>query len=208
MKLKGRGMKKVISALLVASSFMLLTACDAGTAAQIGDTKISINTVQSRIAEINAERKKYDTSQMQLSVGEELNRTEVRFLVISELFKKIAAQGGIKITQAMKDAKKASLLNGLGGTEQLNQALVSAQLAPSDLDLYIEAVLISEELTKNAKAAGVADSDVGTAVQQLVLAATKKEKVKINPQYGTWDPTQGDIAAFDSAGSAVKVKTA
>jgi len=201
-------MKKVISALLVASSFMLLTACDAGTAAQIGDTKISINTVQSRIAEINAERTKYDTSQMQLSVGEELNRTEVRFLVISEIFKKLAEKSGIKITQAMKDAKKASILNSLGGTEQLGQALVSAQMAPSDLDLYIEAVLISDELSKNAVASGISEADVGTAVQQLVKELTKTETVKINPQYGTWDPNQADLAAFDSAGTAVKVKTA
>ena len=201
-------MKKVISALLVASSFMLLTACDAGTAAQIGDTKISINTVQSRIAEINAERTKYDTSQMQLSVGEELNRTEVRFLVISEIFKKLAEKSGIKITQAMKDAKKASILNSLGGTEQLGQALVSAQMAPSDLDLYIEAVLISDKLSKNAVASGISEADVGTAVQQLVKELTKTETVKINPQYGTWDPNQADLAAFDSAGTAVKVKTA
>jgi hypothetical protein len=201
-------MKKVISALLVASSFMLLTACDAGTAAQIGDTKISINTVQSRIAEINAERTKYDTSQMQLSVGEELNRTEVRFLVISEIFKKLAEKSGIKITQAMKDAKKASILNSLGGTEQLGQALVSAQMAPSDLDLYIEAVLISDELSKMAVASGVAETEVGTAVQQLVKELTKTEKVKINPQYGAWNPNQADLAAFDSAGTAVKVKTA
>ena len=201
-------MKKVISALLVVSSFMLLTACDASTAAQIGDTKISINTVQSRIAEINAERGKYDTSQMQLSVGEELNRTEVRFLVISEIFKKIADKSGIKITQAMKDSKKASILNALGGVNQLGQALVSAQMAPSDFDLYIEAVLISDELSKNAMASGVAEADVGTAVQQVVLALTKTEKVKINPQYGTWNPTQADLTAFDSAGTAVKVKTA
>ena len=201
-------MKKVISALLVASSFMLLTACDAGTAAQIGDTKISINTVQSRIAEINAERTKYDTSQMQLSVGEELNRTEVRFLVISEIFKKLAEKSGIKITQAMKDAKKASILNSLGGSQQLGQALVSAQMAPSDLDLYIEAVLISDELSKNAVSSGIAEAEVGTAVQQLVKELTKTETVKINPQYGTWDPNQADLAAFDSAGTAVKVKTA
>ena len=201
-------MKKVISALLVASSFMLLTACDAGTAAQIGDTKISINTVQSRIAEINAERTKYDTSQMQLSVGEELNRTEVRFLVISEIFKKLAEKSGIKITQAMKDAKKASILNSLGGSQQLGQALVSAQMAPSDLDLYIEAVLISDELSKNAVSSGFAEAEVGTAVQQLVKELTKTETVKINPQYGTWDPNQADLAAFDSAGTAVKVKTA
>jgi NurA-like 5'-3' nuclease len=201
-------MKKVISALLVASSFMLLTACDAGTAAQIGDTKISINTVQSRIAEINAERTKYDTSQMELSVGEELNRTEVRFLVISEIFKKLAYKSGTKITQAMKDAKKASILNSLGGSDQLGQALVSAQMAPSDFDLYIEAVLISDELSKKAISAGISEAEVGTAVQQLVKELTKTEKVKINPQYGTWDPNQADLAAFDSAGTAVKVKTA
>jgi NurA-like 5'-3' nuclease len=201
-------MKKVISALLVVSSFMLLTACDAGTAAQIGDTKISINTVQSRIAEINAERTKYDTSQMELSVGEELNRTEVRFLLISEIFKKLADKSGTKITQAMKDAKKASILNSLGGSDQLGQALVSAQMAPSDFDLYIEAVLISDELSKKAIAAGISETEVGTAVQQLVKELTKTEKVKINPQYGTWDPNQADLAAFDSAGTAVKVKTA
>lgn len=201
-------MKKVISALLVASSFMLLTACDAGTAAQIGDTKISVKTVQSRIAEINAERTKYDTSQMQLSVGEELNRTEVRFLVISEIFKKLADKSGIKITQAMKDAKKASILNSLGGTQKLGQALVSAQMAPSDLDLYIKAVLISDELSKNAVSSGISEAEVGTAIKQLVKELTKTEKVKINPQYGTWDPNQADLAAFDSAGTAVKVKTA
>jgi hypothetical protein len=108
----------------------------------------------------------------------------------------------------MKDAKKASILNSLGGTEQLGQALVSAQMAPSDLDLYIEAVLISDELSKNAVSAGISEADVGTAVQQLVKELTKTVKVKINPQYGTWDPNQADLAAFDSAGTAVKVKTA
>ena len=201
-------MKKVMSALLVVSSLVFLTACDANTAAQIGETKISTNTVQSRIAEINAERLNYDTSQMQLSVGEELNRTEVRFLVISEIFKKIAAKSGIKITQAMKDAKKADIYNALGGSDQIGQALVAAQMAPSDFDLYIEAVLISDQLSKNAIAAGIAESDVGIAVQQIVLELTKTEKVKINPQYGAWDPNAADLVAFDSAGTAIKTLTA
>jgi hypothetical protein len=201
-------MKKLISAVLVLSSLAFLAACDAGTAAQIGDTKISNETVQNRIAQINAERRKVDTSQMQLSVGEELNRTEVRFLVISEIFKKIAAKSGIKITQAMKDAKKASIYSALGGTANLSNALVSAQMAPADFDLYIEAVLISDQLSKNAQAAGVAEADIGTAVQQVVLALTKTEKVKINPQFGYWDPASADLVSFDSAGTAVKVKTA
>jgi hypothetical protein len=201
-------MKKLISAVLVLSSLAFLTACDAGTAAQIGDTKISNETVQTRIAEINAERLKYDTSQMELSVGEELNRNELRFLVISTIFKKIADKSGIKISQAMKDTKKADIFSALGGADQIGQALVSAQMAPADFDLYVEAVLISDQLSKNAIAAGVAESDVGTAVQQVVLALTKTEKVKINPQFGYWDPNGADLVSFDSAGTAVKVKTA
>jgi len=201
-------MKKLISAVLVLSSLAFLTACDAGTAAQIGDTKISNETVQTRIAEINAERLKYDTSQMELSVGEELNRNELRFLVISTIFKKIADKSGIKISQAMKDTKKADIFSALGGADQIGQALVSAQMAPADFDLYVEAVLISDQLSKNAIAAGVAESDVGTAVQQIVLALTKTEKVKINPQFGYWDPNGADLVSFDSAGTAVKVKTA
>lgn len=201
-------MKKLISAVLVLSNLAFLTACDAGTAAQIGDTKISNETVQTRIAEINAERLKYDTSQMELSVGEELNRNELRFLVISTIFKKIADKSGIKISQAMKDTKKADIFSALGGADQIGQALVSAQMAPADFDLYVEAVLISDQLSKNAIAAGVAESDVGTAVQQIVLALTKTEKVKINPQFGYWDPNGADLVSFDSAGTAVKVKTA
>ena len=201
-------MKKLISAVLVLSSMAFLTACDAGTAAQIGDTKISNETVQNRIAQINAERRKYDTSQMELSVGEELNRAELRFLVISEIFKKIAAKSGIKVSQAMKDTKKAEIYSSLGGADKIGQALVSAQMAPADFDLYIEAVLISDQLSKKAMAAGVAEADIGTAVQQLVLELTKTEKVKINPQFGYWNPTGADLVSFDSAGTAVKVKTA
>ncbi|MFM2127856.1 MAG: hypothetical protein RIQ86_369, partial [Actinomycetota bacterium] len=166
-------MKKLISAFLVVSGLAFLTACDAGTAAQIGETKISVNTVQSRIAEINDARREFDTSQIQLVVGEELNRTQVRFLVIAEIFKKLANKNGIEITQAMKDSRKAEIFNSIGGADQLDQALVSAQMAPSDFDLYIEALLISDKLVERAVAAGIAEADAQTAIQQLVLEFTK-----------------------------------
>ena len=127
---------------------------------------------------------------------------------ISPTFKKIAAKSGIKVSQAMKDTKKAEIYSSLGGADKIGQALVSAQMAPADFDLYIEAVLISDQLSKKAMAAGVAEADIGTAVQQLVLELTKTEKVKINPQFGYWNPTGADLVSFDSAGTAVKVKTA
>ena len=201
-------MKKVISVLLAASSLFFLTGCDSGIAAQVGDTKISQNTVQSKISEILTERTKFDVSQMQISVGEELNRAELRFLLISAIFEKLADQNGIKITQAMKDSRKAEILNQVGGPEQLPQALVGAQMPPSDFDLYIQSLLISEALVEKAKAAGVAEANTGAAIQTLVKALTEKEGIKINPQYGAWDPNNADLVTFDSAGTAVKTKTA
>jgi hypothetical protein len=144
---------------------------------------------------------------MQLSYGEELNRAELRFLVIATIFGKLAEESGIKVTKAMKDARKAEILNQLGGSEQLNQAFVSAQLAPSDFDLYVESILISEEISDQARAAGVSENDLGTTVQDLVKNLTSKIGIKINPQYGTWDAELADLAEFDAAGTAVKPLT-
>ena len=200
-------MKKLISAVLVFVGSLFLTACNAGIAAQIGDTKISQSTVQDKVAEILAERRNYETSQMQLSIGEELNRAELRFLVIATVFGKLADENGIKVTKAMKDARKAEILTQIGGSDQLGQALVGAQLAPSDFDLYVESILISEQLTERAKASGVTEDEVGTAIQSLVRNLTEKIGIKINPQYGTWDGTAADVTAFDAAGSAVKPLT-
>lgn len=197
-------MKKLIGAILAVGSLFFLTGCSAGVAAQIGETKISQSTVQDRVAEILAERRNYETSGMQLSVGEELNRAELRFLVIATVFEKLANENGIKITKAMKDTRKAEILNQFGGTEQLTQALVSAQLAPSDFDLYIQSILISEELSAKAKAAGATEESVGTVVQGLVRDLADRVGIKINPQYGTWDAQAADLTSFDAAGEAVK----
>ena len=201
-------MKKLVHALVLASSLIFLTSCNASTAAQIGDTKISTQDLQSRIAEILSERAKYDTSGMQLSTGEELNRSETRFLVIATIFEKIAAKNGIKITQAMKDAKKAEIFNSLGGQAQLGTALVSAQLAPSDFDLYIQAILISDKLQELAIASGVSEANAGAAIQQLIAEFSKSEKIVINPQFGKWDASTADLVTFDAAGTAVKPITA
>lgn len=197
-------MKRLISAFLVVVGLVTLTGCNANLAAQVGDTKITQGTVQNRISEILSERRKFDTSQMQLSTGEALNRNEVRFLLISAIFEKLAKDGGIEISQAMKDARKAEILGQVGGEQQLPMALVNAQIAPSDFDTYVQSVLISDALVAKAKAAGIADDQTGKALQQLVLALTKKERVKLNPQYGSWDASNADLTPFDSAGTAVK----
>lgn len=199
-------MKRVLSVIAIIGSLALLSGCDSGVAASIGDTKISQNSVQSRVAEIQTERRKFDTSGIQLIVGEELNRSELRFLLISTIFEKLAKQYGIQITQAMKDARKAEIYNQIGGISQLPQALVNAQIAPSNFDLYVQSILISDALVAKAKADGATDDTTGSAVQKMVAQLALKEKVRVNPQYGTWDPVNADVITFDPAGTAVKTR--
>ena len=199
-------MKRVLSVIAIIGSLALLSGCDSGVAASIGDTKISQNSVQSRVAEIQTERRKFDTSGIQLIVGEELNRSELRFLLISTIFEKLAKQYGIQITQAMKDARKAEIYNQIGGISQLPQALVNAQIAPSNFDSYVQSILISDALVAKATAEGATDETTISAVQKMVAQLALKEKVRVNPQYGTWDSVNADVITFDPAGTAVKTR--
>jgi hypothetical protein len=132
----------------------------------------------------------------------------MRFLLIANIFEKLAKQNGIVITKAMEDARKVEIYNQVGGIEKLPAALVNAQMAPADFDLYITSVLISDTLTAKLKAAGVADADTSAAIQQMVKNLAAKEPIKVNPQYGSWDYTNADLVAIDSAGTAVKIPTA
>lgn len=197
-------MKRVFSVLSIVSSLVLLSGCDSSIAAQVGDTKISQSTVQSRISEILSERRNYDTSGMEIVVGEELNRSQLRFLVVSAIFEKLAKQYGITITEAMKDAHKAQIYDQIGGISELPQALVRAQMAPGNFDLYVQSVLISDALVAKAKSEGVAEDQTGVAVQQMVQQLVKKDGIKINPQYGAWDEINADLVPFDPANTAVK----
>jgi len=81
--------------------------------------------------------------------------------------------------------------------------LVAAEIAPSNFDRYIRAIIVSNKLQAALKASGIADADVSARITQLITAKAKQLKITVNPRYGTWDPTTGQIVAKDSAGSAV-----
>jgi len=85
----------------------------------------------------------------------------------------------------------------------LPTALVNAGIAPEDLDTYIEAISFSEKITQSLVASGVAEDQVGTEIQKLIVAKSKELGVTINPRYGTWDAEVADIVANDPASSAV-----
>jgi len=194
--------KKILA--MIAAAALLLTGCSqVGAAATVGDTKITQATVQGSVEAILAERAKVDTSGMQLETGEELNRGQLRFHLLSALLRAVGADLKIEVTKAEIDTRRASIVNQVGGEEQMPAALVNAGIAPDDLDTYIEAISFSDKISQSFLASGITEDQVGGEIQKRIVTKAKALGVTVNPRYGKWDAENANIVADDPASSAV-----
>lgn len=196
-------MKKFLALLAVVSVLSLSGCGKVDSAATIGDITISQASAQSIVDEVLAERAKVDTSQMQLQSGSALNRSQLRFTIVTTLFDEIAKELKLSITSTELTQAESELITQSGGQEALAQNLVAAEIAPKNFDRYIRAIVTSNKIQEALIASGVAQEEVSARISQLVNAKAAQLKVEVNPRYGTWDPTTGDIVATDSAGLAV-----
>ena len=195
-------MKKFLA--IIAATALLLTGCSqVGAAATVGDTKITQATVQGSIDSILSERSKVDTSQMQLETGASLNLSQLRFHLLGTLLRELGQELEINVTKAEIDTRREGILEQVGGEAGLPKALVGAGIAPQNLDLYLEAVIISGKISDAIVATGVTQEALGAEISRIVAAKAAKLKVEINPRYGKWDPTVADIVESDPASSAV-----
>ena len=197
-------MKKILAVITIASA-LLLTGCSQNNeAATIGGFKISQTELQSSIDAVMAERTKVDTSQMQLETGEELNRGQLRFKILMHTFDEIAKELKIEVTSSAIEAKRATIINSVGGEAELPKNLVNAAIASQDFDTYVRAIVISDQVAAALSQSGVAAEEVSAKVGDLLNAKAKSLGVKINPRYGVWDNEVGDVVAANVTGDAVK----
>jgi phosphoribosylformylglycinamidine (FGAM) synthase-like enzyme len=195
--------KKILALLGIISVFALSGCGQVDSAATIGKVTISQASAQASLNELLAARAKVDTSKMQIQSGADLNRSQLRFTIVTTLFDNIAKELKLTVSATEIAKAKADLIAQSGGEASLPQNLVAAEIAPSNFDQYIRAIIISNKLQGALKASGVADADVNGRITQLLTAKAKQLKVTVNPRYGKWDPATGAIVAKDSAGSAV-----
>ena len=191
-------MKKITAVTIasVAAIALFLTGCSqVGSAATIGSTKISQATVQTSIDNVMAERSNVDTTQMQLETGEALNRSQLRFHLFAALLKAAAKDVKVTVSKAEIDTRREAIIQQVGGIASLPNALVGAGIASKDFDIYLDAVLNSEKIQKSLVASGVAEADVPTKMQDLIIATGKKYKVTVNPRYGVWKADTAEVTA-------------
>ena len=196
-------MKKILG-LIAVISLATLTACgQLNSAATLGDMTISQNELQTTVDTLLKERGAQDVSQMQLETGATLNRSQLRFLIITKIFDEIAKELKLEVTKTEMTTTRQNMINQSGGEAAFAGNLVAAQIASINFDKYIRAIIISDKLSAALKDSGIAEADISAKISELVVAKTKELKIKINPRYGTWDNASGDILASDSAGDAV-----
>lgn len=197
-------MKKKVLALIAVLSLATVTACgQVNSAATLGDITITQSSFQAIVDELLKERESVDQSQMQLEVGSALNRSQLRFMVITTIFDEIAKELKISVSKTEEATTRQTLIDQSGGEEALAQNLVAAQIAPSNFERYIRAIVVTEKLADALEASGVSADAVDFRITELVNAKAKELKVTVNPRYGTWDYEAGDILATDSAGDAI-----
>ena len=196
-------MKKILT-VIAAISALTLTACgQIDTAASFGETKVTQAQAQSKVDEILAERAKIDTSQMQLQTGNALNRSQLRFTIVTSIFNEIAKELKIKVSSAEIEKTRTGIYEQIGGEAQLSMNLVGAEIAPSNFEDYMRATVISNKLAGALAMAGVAEADVQAKISELVAKKAKEMKVSVNPRYGQWNEATAELLPEDSAGDAI-----
>ena len=197
-------MKKILAVLTIASALLLTGCSQSNEAASVGGFKITQTQLQGSIDAIMTERTKVDTKQMQLESGDALTRGQLRFKILMHTFDEIAKELKIDVTASQIEAKKAAITESVGGKTELPKNLVNAAIAQQDFDIYVRAIVISEQITAALSASGVAEADVAAKLGQLLSAKAKQLGITINPRYGVWDDVAGDVVAANVTGDAVK----
>jgi hypothetical protein len=195
--------KKILTALVVATGLLLTGCSNVDAALSLGDTKITTEELQTNVDSILAERAKVDTSQMQLESGEPLLRNQLNFRLLILAFSEIEKELDIQITSSEIAARRAEIIEQVGGEEALPAALVSASIAPEYLEGYLRALLTTQKLGEALSMTGVEEAEVQARIQELYVAKINELKIKVSPRYGTWDPATGTIIASVPASDAV-----
>lgn len=200
-------MKKLLTALAITTGLVLTGCSNVDSALTLGDLKITTSELLEKVDFVLSERTKVDTSQMQLDTGEDLVRNQLQFQLFIAGFTAIGEELQIEISNSELAARRGQIIEQIGGEQQLPQQLVSASITPQDLDPYLRALLISEKLGQALIQTGVAEAEVEASVQGIWIEKVNSLKIKVNPRYGKWDVTTGQIVAAVVASDAVTPST-
>ena len=185
-----------------------LSACGpvkVGTAATVGDERITTARLDSTVAqwrkEFSANRDAALVQRVAEQRGQRLpfdpdspHRSALYQLIGFKVWDEVARQQRITVTQGQVDG----LLGGLGGQSGVSSAVLASDIPVRYTNDVARVVLIQQALLQRSGAAPNAQGQLDPAVQQRALqqrdaaysAAAGRLGITINPRFGGFDPRQ------------------
>jgi hypothetical protein len=191
------------AALLLASP--ALTACGSGpdrtgAAAVVGDQRITVATLQSKVNQVRAAQEASPQSAQLLASSTKLSTQTLTMLVQTAVIERAADDAGVTVSEGEAQQDRSAALQQFGGNEEaLNAALLQQfGIAPAEADNYFRTnALLGKLISSLGFQPG---SDGGQTALLGILTRTANELgVTINPRYGTWDKQKASIGDTSDA---------
>ena len=156
---------------------------DAGSAAKVGDTRITEQEISDWVSEIYATQGKGSNSS-----SPALTKAAVNLSVYLTLLDDLAEMLKITATPGQIDLAHASLIQGGATEDQIIASAVTSGIAPSQLPRFYRANVLVPQIQEALMPGGSADQQQ-TAFQQALIQVGNAEGVEVSPRYGTWTGT-------------------
>lgn len=187
-----RQRRAVVSLAIVSGAAM--SACgpsQLGAAAIVEDQRITVSEIQQTLTDVRELRERFA---LPTALGAEAARLEVERRVLDLVFEQAATDLGIKVTAGdvaqAQDAEDRS-------PEEIARLAAENNVSLTSLDQLYRRFTLEQKISDRVSKLnpGATEAQLNAAFAERLVATAKRMQIKINPRYGAFDPTVGQIAA-------------
>ncbi|MGH8867750.1 MAG: SurA N-terminal domain-containing protein [Actinomycetes bacterium] len=183
---------RLLAAGLALTAGLAVTGCEpvkAGSAAVVGDERITTSDLQSTVAAVTEAQEGRGGNEGTLQQGA-LTR-----MIVGVIVDEAVARNHVRVTPGEVDERLSQLTQQAGGRAQLESSLVGQGVGPQELPGLVEQTLALEKLgTRLVPGAGPqAQAAQQQAVGRTLTRLSRNLGVTVNPRYGRWDARRAQL---------------
>lgn len=182
-----------LAAAAAVAAVSVLSGCanqTAGSAATVGDTRITEQQLATEVAAVQVAK-----GQPANAADLDLTQQTLGRLVTRELIDELATREGVVVTQGQIDEQLANYEGQAGSRDALEKLFIEQNVAPSQLESIVRLQVQAQELGIAINPRGSAEEQ-GQAVFTAASELSNELDTRVSPRYGTWDPTRLAVGEF------------
>jgi len=164
-----------------------------GAAVIVDARRTTIATLQGKVDAITAERAR--TGQDPVPSAEQ-SRTQIQRIIVHRILERAAADHAVTVTETEIDDRIAALEQQFGGKDGFAVQVAAANIASGDLRTFIRDELLGKKLGETLVPGAQTDAELQQrqkALNDLLIQTAKETDVAVNPRYGSFDPSTGQL---------------